>query len=77
MPEVEFTVEPVTRKLEMHVKGIAGPACEDVARLAGGEGPHATHRVRRAAEADDGGEAHEHRRPRRRILQELGLGQLG
>ncbi len=35
MPEIEFTLDPTTGKLELHVKGIAGPACEDVAKLAG------------------------------------------
>jgi len=34
MREVEFTIDPTTGRLEMHVKGIAGPACDDVARLA-------------------------------------------
>ena len=34
MPEIHCTIDPVTGKLELHVKGIAGPACEDVARLA-------------------------------------------
>ena len=34
MPEIEFTIDPATGKLELHVKGVAGPACEDVARLA-------------------------------------------
>ena len=34
MPEIEFTIDPTTGKLELHVKGIAGPACDDVARLA-------------------------------------------
>jgi len=34
MPEVEFTIDPSTGELEVHVKGIAGPACDDVARLA-------------------------------------------
>jgi hypothetical protein len=34
MPEIEFTIDPATGKLELHVKGIAGPACDDVARLA-------------------------------------------
>ena len=33
MPEVEFTINPSTGELEMHVKGIAGPACDDVANL--------------------------------------------
>lgn len=32
MPEVEFTIDPATGKLEMHVKGVAGPACDDVAK---------------------------------------------
>ncbi len=34
MAELEFTLDPATGKLELHVRGIAGPACEDVARLA-------------------------------------------
>lgn len=34
MREVEFIIDPTTGRLEMHVKGIAGPACDDVARLA-------------------------------------------
>lgn len=34
MPEIEFKIDPATGKLELHVKGIAGPACEDVAKLA-------------------------------------------
>ena len=34
MPEIEFTIDPATGKLELHVKGIAGPACEDIAKLA-------------------------------------------
>jgi len=34
MPEVEFTIDPETGKLELHVRGIAGPACDDVAKLA-------------------------------------------
>ena len=32
MPEVEFTIDPATGKLEMHVKGVAGPACDAVAK---------------------------------------------
>jgi hypothetical protein len=34
MPEVEFRIDSDTGRLEMHVKGIAGPACDDVAKLA-------------------------------------------
>ncbi len=34
MPEIEFTIDPETGALELHVKGIAGPACDDVAKLA-------------------------------------------
>jgi hypothetical protein len=34
MPEVEFRIDADTGRLEMHVKGIAGPACDDVAKLA-------------------------------------------
>ncbi len=33
MPELEFTLDPHTGALEVHVRGIAGPACEDVAKL--------------------------------------------
>ena len=34
MPEIDFTIDPKTGLLEMHVKGIAGAACDDVAKLA-------------------------------------------
>lgn len=34
MPEIEFTIDETTGDLTMHVKGVAGPACEDVAKLA-------------------------------------------
>jgi len=34
MPEIDFTIDPATGQLELHVQGIAGPACEDVAKLA-------------------------------------------
>jgi len=34
MPEIEFRIDPTTGKLELHVKGIAGPACDDVAKIA-------------------------------------------
>lgn len=34
MPEIEFEIDATTGDLTMRVKGIAGPACEDVARLA-------------------------------------------
>ena len=34
MPEIEFTIDPATGKLELHVKGVAGPGCEDIAKLA-------------------------------------------
>ena len=34
MPELEFTLDPTTGRLEVHVKGIAGPACENIANLA-------------------------------------------
>lgn len=33
MPEIEFTIDPATGALEVHVKGVAGPACDDVTRL--------------------------------------------
>lgn len=34
MPEITFTIDPQTGKLELHVTGIVGPTCEDVAKLA-------------------------------------------
>lgn len=33
MPEIEFTVDTATGELLLHIQGIAGPACDDVARL--------------------------------------------
>ena len=33
MPEIEFTIDSTTGELQLHVKGIAGPACDDVARV--------------------------------------------
>lgn len=33
MPEIEFTIDPVTGELELQVRGVAGPTCDDVARL--------------------------------------------
>jgi hypothetical protein len=33
MPEISFTVDPRTGALEVQVEGIAGPACDDIARL--------------------------------------------
>jgi hypothetical protein len=34
MPEIHFTIDPRTGQLKLEVKGVAGPACDDVARLA-------------------------------------------
>lgn len=34
MPEIDFTIDPATGKLELHVKGVAGPACENVVKVA-------------------------------------------
>jgi hypothetical protein len=34
MAEVEFTIDPSTGELTMHIKGIAGPACGDIAKMA-------------------------------------------
>ena len=34
MPEIAFTIDPTTGELELHVTGIAGPTCEEVAKLA-------------------------------------------
>ena len=33
MPEAEFTIDTATGEFQAHVQGIAGPACDDVARL--------------------------------------------
>ncbi len=34
MPEIEFTLDSTTGELTLHVKGVAGPTCDDVAKLA-------------------------------------------
>ena len=34
MPEIEFRIDETTGDLAIQVKGVAGPACEDVAKLA-------------------------------------------
>jgi hypothetical protein len=34
MPEVEFTINSETGELRVHVKGVVGPACDDVAKVA-------------------------------------------
>ena len=33
MPEIEFTLDPTTGKLDLHVKGMRGPTCGDVTKL--------------------------------------------
>ena len=33
MPEIEFTLDTSTGDLLMHIQGIAGPSCDDVANL--------------------------------------------
>ena len=33
MPDVEFTIDTATGELQMHVHGVAGPACDAVAKL--------------------------------------------
>jgi hypothetical protein len=33
VPEIEFTLDPTTGKLDLLVKGIRGPACGDIAKL--------------------------------------------
>lgn len=33
MPEIDFTIDPATGQLELHVKGIRGSACQDVAKM--------------------------------------------
>ncbi len=34
MPEVEFTINTETGEMEMHIEGIKGASCADVAKLA-------------------------------------------
>lgn len=34
MREIECTIDPATGELTLHVRGVAGPACDDVAKLA-------------------------------------------
>lgn len=34
MAEIDFTIDRETGELTLHVRGVAGPACDDVARLA-------------------------------------------
>lgn len=34
MREIEFTIDPTTGELTIHVKGIAGPGCAEIAKLA-------------------------------------------
>ncbi len=34
MPEIEFTIDSSTGELTLHVKGVVGPICDDVAKLA-------------------------------------------
>ncbi len=34
MPEIEFTLDSTTGELTLHVKGVAGPTCDEVAKLA-------------------------------------------
>ena len=33
MPVLEFTIDLTTGELTMHIQGIVGPACDDVAKL--------------------------------------------
>lgn len=33
MPTIEFSIDPTTGELEMHIRGVAGPTCDDVAKL--------------------------------------------
>ena len=33
MPTIEFSIDPTTGELEMHIQGVAGPTCDDVAKL--------------------------------------------
>ena len=33
MPELEFTIDTATGEFTTHIEGIAGPACDDLAKL--------------------------------------------
>ena len=33
MPTIEFSIDPTTGELELHIQGIAGPTCDDVAKM--------------------------------------------
>jgi hypothetical protein len=33
VPELQFIIDTATGELTLHIQGIAGPACDDVARL--------------------------------------------
>jgi hypothetical protein len=33
VPELEFTLDTASGELQLQVRGIAGPACDDIARL--------------------------------------------
>ena len=33
MPTIEFSIDPTTGELQMHIQGIAGRTCDDVAKL--------------------------------------------
>jgi hypothetical protein len=33
MSEIQFTIDPGTGQLEMHVQGMAGPSCDDIAKI--------------------------------------------
>ena len=34
MPEIDFTIDSTTGELQLHIKGVVGHACDDVAKLA-------------------------------------------
>ncbi|MFN8472141.1 MAG: DUF2997 domain-containing protein [Anaerolineae bacterium] len=33
MPTIEFSIDPTTGELEIHIQGVAGPTCDEVAKL--------------------------------------------
>ena len=33
MPEINFTIDPLTGEMEMKVEGVQGPQCADVAKI--------------------------------------------
>ena len=61
MPEAEFSIDSESGEFRMHIRGVAGPACDDIARLVkelagppGSEKATAEYYLRRAARVRPG-----------------------